>query len=61
MKTITILQYYIVFVLLVVTISLWEFHEYWVNSKKSKKTKVIEKRRFYWQKYYQKQSYKLDR
>lgn len=58
MKTIIILQYYIVFVLLVVTISLWEFYEHWTNNRKSKKTRVLEKRKFYWHKYYQKQTYK---
>lgn len=55
MNTISALGYYIVFVLLLITISLWELHELWLKNKKTKKNKYIEKRRFFWQKYYQRQ------
>jgi hypothetical protein len=55
MKTIAALGYYVVFILLLVTISLWELHELWINRKKTKKSKILEKRKFFWKKYHHKQ------
>ncbi|MGV3585493.1 MAG: hypothetical protein ACO1OF_00700 [Adhaeribacter sp.] len=43
MKMVTALGYYVVFVMLLITISLWELHEVWVKNKSLKQRKTLEK------------------
>lgn len=58
MKMVAALGYYIVFVLLLVTITLWELHERWEKKKSASKSKMVLKRRYFWQKYSHKHTYK---
>ncbi|WP_150089187.1 hypothetical protein [Adhaeribacter rhizoryzae] len=43
MKMVTALGYYVVFVMLLITISLWELHEAWIKNKSLKQRKTHEK------------------